>query len=128
MFPARDIQEYKAFHTPRQQSVTGIEPAIFGLEWLASGEYGRKNIYEGANLLVCQFLISHITKLHITKLYLSIPKPSLCFFGLRPKKQGMVKINYSVILRDIDLKFWLPTSFLTRNTMVKSENCYLLYF
>ena len=32
MFPARDIQEYKAFHTPRQQSVTGIEPAISGLE------------------------------------------------------------------------------------------------
>ena len=62
---------------------------------LVNGEYGQ-NIYEGANKLVCQFLITHITKLHITKLYLSISKPSLCFFGLRPKKQGMVKIKLEI--------------------------------
>ena len=57
--------------------------------WYVRGQ--KKHLWRSKLELVCQFLISHITKLHITKLlYLSIPKPSLCFFGLRPKKQGMV--------------------------------------
>ena len=56
--------------------------------------------------------------------------PNFPFWAIatNARELGPLKINSRFILRDIKLKFWLPACFLPRNTMVKSENCYLIYF